>query len=78
MDEEKNVREDPLDAAIKTILILILIFGLLIGCIYLYLCSFVERVRKMDEAQASARAATETTIDEDYARDSRIDEILGK
>ena len=78
MDEEKNVRTDPIDVVVKTILIIILIFGLLIGCIYLYLWSFIERVSKMEAENASARAATETTIDEDYARDSRIDEILGK
>lgn len=78
MDEEKSVRTDPIDVVVKTILIIILIFGLLIGCIYLYLWSFIERVRKMEAENASARAATETAIDEDYARESRIDEILGK
>lgn len=77
MDNGNNARKDGLDVAIKTILIMILIFGLLIGCIYLYLWSFVNRVRKMEMENASARAATETTVNEEYVKNSRIDEVLG-
>lgn len=72
MDEERNVREDPLDAAIKTILIIILIFGLLIGCIYLYLWSFVNRVRKME----AARETTVETVETQDAYDQQRDKVL--
>ena len=73
MDNGNNARKDGLDVAIKTILIMILIFGLLIGCIYLYLWSFVNRVRKME-------AARETTVEtvETHDINNEIDIVLGK
>ena len=59
MDEEKNVREDPLDAAIKTILIIIFIFGLLIACFILYINSLVRRLGG-DIEPAPTRATLDT------------------
>lgn len=72
MDNGNNARKDGLDVAIKTILIMILIFGLLIGCIYLYLWSFVNRVRKME----AARETTVETVETHDAYDQQRDKVL--
>ena len=72
MDNGNNARKDGLDVAIKTILIMILIFGLLIGCIYLYLWSFVNRVRKME----AARETTVETVETQDAYDQQRDKVL--
>lgn len=74
--EEKNRGDRILDGITKTILIIILIFGLMILCGYLYLRSFMNRVIESERA----RMATETTESiEDYnqsLKNAEIDEIL--
>lgn len=74
--EEKNRGDRILDKITKTILIIILIFGLMILCGYLYLRSFMNRVIESERA----RMATETTESiEDYnqsLKNAEIDELL--
>lgn len=74
--EEKNRGDRILDGITKTILIIILIFGLMILCGYLYLRSFMNRVIESERA----RMATETAESiEDYnqsLKNAEIDEIL--
>lgn len=74
--EEKNRGDKILDQIAKTILIIILIFGLMILCGYLYLRSFANRIIESEKA----RMATETTESiEDYnqsLKNAEIDEIL--
>lgn len=74
--EEKNRGDRILDGITKTILIIILIFGLMILCGYLYLRSFMNRVIESERA----RMATETTESiEDYNQsliNAEIDEVL--
>lgn len=74
--EEKNRGDRILDGITKTILIIILIFGLMILCGYLYLRSFMNRVIESERASM----ATQTTESiEDYnqsLKNAEIDEIL--
>ena len=74
--DEKNRGDRILDKITKTILIIILIFGLMILCGYLYLRSFMNRVIESERA----RMATETTESiEDYnqsLKNAEIDELL--
>lgn len=74
--EEKNRGDKILDQIAKTILIIILIFGLMILCGYLYLRSFAKRIIENEKAHM----ATETTESiEDYnqsLKNAEIDEIL--
>lgn len=74
--EEKNRGDRILDGITKTILIIILIFGLMILCGYLYLRSFMNRVIESERASM----ATETTESiEDYnqsLKNAEIDEVL--
>lgn len=74
--EEKNRGDRILDGITKTILIIILIFGLMILCGYLYLRSFANRIIESERASM----ATETTESiEDYnqsLKNAEIDEIL--
>lgn len=56
--EEKNRGDKILDKITKTILILILIFGLMILCGYLYLRSFANRIIESEKA----RMPTQTTV----------------
>ena len=60
MDNGNNGRNIILEEIAKTILLLLIIFGLLAGCIVLYLISFMKRVREYDMAAASTTAAVET------------------
>lgn len=74
--EEKNRGDRILDGITKTILIIILIFGLMILCSYLYLRSFMNRV--IESERASMATQTEESI-EDYnqsLKNAEIDEIL--
>ena len=74
--DEKNRGDRILDKITKTILIIILIFGLMILCGYLYLRSFMNRVIESERASM----ATQTTESiEDYnqsLKNAEIDEIL--
>ncbi|MBR3081574.1 MAG: hypothetical protein IKH06_01845 [Clostridiales bacterium] len=74
--EEKNRGDRILDGITKTILIIILIFGLMILCGYLYLRSFMNRVIESERASM----ATQTTESiEDYnqsLKNAEIDEVL--
>lgn len=74
--EEKNRGDRILDGITKTILIIILIFGLMILCSYLYLRSFMNRV--IESERASMATQTEESI-EDYNQsliNAEIDEVL--
>ncbi len=74
--EEKNRGDRILDGITKTILIIILIFGLMILCGYLYLRSFMNRV--IESERASMATQTEESI-EDYNQsliNAEIDEVL--
>ena len=74
--EEKNRGDRILDEITKTILIIILIFGLMILCGYLYLISFVHRVRESEKARMATQTADSI---EDYNQsltNAEIDEIL--
>lgn len=74
--EEKNRGDRILDGITKTILIIILIFGLMILCGYLYLRSFMNRV--IESERASMATETAESI-EDYnqsLKNAEIDEIL--
>ena len=56
--EEKNRGDRILDQITKTILIIILIFGLMILCGYLYLISFANRIIESERASMP----TQTTV----------------
>lgn len=56
--EEKNRGDKILDQIAKTILIIILIFGLMILCGYLYLRSFANRIIESERANMP----TQTTV----------------
>lgn len=74
--EEKNRGDRILDGITKTILIIILIFGLMILCGYLYLRSFMNRVIESEKERMATQ--TEESI-EDYNQsliNAEIDEVL--
>lgn len=60
MDDKNEIEEYTSHTAAKTILIIILIFGLIIGCIYLYLNSFIKRVTAMEMAKYPPESAVAT------------------
>ena len=62
--EEKNRGDRILGEVAKTILILILIFGLMIMCGYLYLISFANRIIESEKARMPSQT-TERPIDTD-------------
>ena len=65
INKQKKDVNDSLDQAIKTILFIIVIFALIIGCCMLYLNSFVNRVVEYEKS----RATSETEVYYDYSYD---------
>ena len=65
IDEQKRDLTNGPDQAIKTILFIIVIFALIIGCCMLYLNSFVNRVVEYEKS----RATSETEVYYDYSYD---------
>ncbi len=65
INKQKKDVNDSLDQAIKTILFIIVIFALIIGCCMLYLYSFVNRVVEYEKS----RATSETEVYYDYSYD---------
>ena len=60
MDNGNNGGHSILEEIAKTIALLLIIFGLLAGCMVLYLISFMNRIREYEMADASTTTAVET------------------
>lgn len=74
--EEKNRGDRILDEITKTILILILIFGLMILCGYLYLRSFMNRVIESERASMATQTAESIEDYNQSLKNAEIDEVL--
>ena len=74
--EEKNRGDKILDQIAKTILIIILIFGLMILCGYLYLRSFMNRVIESERASMATQTAESIEDYNQSLKNAEIDEIL--
>lgn len=74
--EEKNRGDRILDGITKTILIIILIFGLMILCGYLYLRSFMNRVIESERAHMATETAESIEDYNQSLKNAEIDEIL--
>ena len=74
--EEKNRGDRILDGITKTILIIILIFGLMILCGYLYLRSFMNRVIESERASMATQTAESIEDYNQSLKNAEIDEVL--
>ena len=74
--EEKNRGDRILDGITKTILIIILIFGLMILCCYLYLRSFMNRVIESERASMATQTAESIEDYNQSLKNAEIDEVL--
>lgn len=74
--EEKNRGDRILDGITKTILIIILIFGLMILCGYLYLRSFANRIIESERASMATQTAESIEDYNQSLKNAEIDEVL--
>jgi hypothetical protein len=72
----KSTGEKIWEGFAKSILILILIFGLMILCGYLYLRSFMNRVIESERARMATQTAESTEDYNQSLKNAEIDEVL--